>query len=80
MKRIYKIQDYSMNWNPDGTLNGKVRVKVVVDLAGDAPDADVVEAMDGTQETVTGTLAAHLASQAARETGETLTATDLDVN
>lgn len=78
MKTIHKIIAYGINWNPDGTRNGKMRVDKYVDVDGGQADATVVEAIDGTEETITGALAKHFASQASRETGLTLVAADME--
>ena len=78
MKRTYKITGYAFNSNPDGTLKGKFRAKILLELDGGQADADVIKAVDGTEETITGTLVAHIASQASRETDFTLTADNID--
>lgn len=77
MKTIIKIKSYVMNHNPDGTRNGEVFIRTCMDFDGSLADSVVVQANDGTEETVTGKLVTHLAKQAARETGETLTDTDI---
>ena len=62
MKTIHKVTGYSMNWNPNGTLNGKARATVSLDVDGSRADAEVLQAVDGTEEAITGTLASHIAS------------------
>ena len=79
MKRTYKITGYSSDRNADGTLKGKVRVRILLDLDGGAVDEFVVKAMDGTEETITGKLATHIATQATRETDFTVTEDDIEV-
>ena len=77
MQRTYKITGYGTDRNPDGTLRGKVRVRISLEVDVTKADADVVKSLDGTEETIIGTLISHVASQAARETGLTLTESDI---
>ncbi len=79
MKRTYQIMGYSSKKNPDDTLNGKMGCHVRLDIDSAAAELDEVKAMDGTTETITGSLETHVASQAERETGETLAAGDIEI-
>lgn len=79
MKRIYQITNYTAKWNPNGTLNGKMGCHIRLDVDSAAAELDEVKAMDGTTETITGSLETHVATQAERETGETLAAGDVEI-
>lgn len=79
MKRIYQITEYVAKWNTNGTLNGKMGCRVRMDVDSAAAERDEVKAMDGATETITGSLETHVASQAQRETGETLAAGDVEI-
>ena len=79
MKRIYQIIGYFAKRNPDGTLNGKMGCHLRLDIDSAVADLDEVKAQDGTTETITGSLETHVASQAQRETGETLAAGDVEI-
>ena len=80
MKRIFKITSYGSDRNPDGTLKGRLRVRVSSDIDGGSADADVVIAKDGTEVAITGTLSSHIVTQAARETGLTLAENDISIS
>ena len=78
MKTTHKILGYSMDWNPDGTRKGKVRVACSLDVDGSLADATVVRAVGGTEETITGTMASHVASLATTELGITVAEADVE--